>query len=189
VQCVPESAFFVRFIGSGLCSRVNLTVCRLPQSALPSDEALLYEIFASTRTEELALTGWNAGQQESFLRQQYEAQRRSYRMQLPGAEYFVVRSGDTSLGRLIVDRRPQEVHIVDISLLPQFRGRGIGSTLMTQLMKEAAESSKAVTLHVERFNPALRWYERLGFSAVNTGPIYLEMNWRQSVEEPNFSAV
>jgi ribosomal protein S18 acetylase RimI-like enzyme len=110
-------------------------------------------------------------------------------MQLPGAEYFVVRSGDTSLGRLIVDRRPQEVHIVDISLLPQFRGRGIGSTLMTQLMKEAAESSKAVTLHVERFNPALRWYERLGFSAVNTGPIYLEMNWRQSVEEPNFSAV
>jgi len=156
---------------------------------LPADEPLLYQTFASTRTEEMALTGWSSEQQESFLRMQYEAQRRSYLAQIPGAEYFVIRCGDSGMGRLIVDRRRQEIHIVDISVLPQFRGRGIGSALMAELMKEAAESSKAVTLHVERFNPALRWYERLGFIVVNAGPIYLEMNWRQSVEEPNFSAV
>jgi ribosomal protein S18 acetylase RimI-like enzyme len=156
--------------------------------ALPTDEPLLYATFASTRTGEMALTGWNAEQQESFLRQQYEAQRRSYLMQLPEAEYFVIRCGESGMGRLIVDRREQTIHIVDIAVLPEFRGRGIGSTLMAALIKEAAESAKAVTLHVERFNPALGWYERLGFTVMNTGPIYLEMIWRPAHEKSNVNA-
>ena len=71
-----------------------------------------------------------------------------------------------------------EIHIVDIALLPEFRGLGIGSRLMAAIMTEASQAAKAVSLHVERFNPALRWYERLGFSVVGSGPIYLEMVWR-----------
>jgi len=165
----------------------GVTALRL-DPALTADEPLLYATFASTRTGEMALTGWNAEQQESFLRQQYDAQRRSYLMQLPEAEYFVIRCGETAMGRLIVDRRVQAIHIVDIAVLPEFRGHGIGSTLMAALMKEAAESAKAVTLHVERFNPALRWYERLGFTVVNTGPIYLEMIWRPAHVQSNASA-
>lgn len=126
----------------------------------------------------MALTGWNAEQQEAFLRMQYDAQRRSYRMQLPDAEYSVVRCNGSAAGRLIIDHTAQEIHVVDIALLPEFRKRGIGSSLMTAIMKEAAQNGKTVRLHVERFNPALRWYERLGFGVVNSGPIYLEMVWR-----------
>lgn len=144
----------------------------------PSDEDVLYETFASTRAEEMALTGWNADQQEGFLRMQYEAQRRSYLLQMPEAEYFVIRRGDAALGRLIVERRPQEIHILDIAVLPQFRSQGVGSYLMAELMKETEAAAKALTLHVERFNPALRWYERLGFTMTGSGPIYLEMAWR-----------
>jgi ribosomal protein S18 acetylase RimI-like enzyme len=144
----------------------------------PSDEAFLYQTFVSTRTGEMALTGWNAEQQEAFLRMQYEAQRRSYGMQLPDAEYSVIRCDGSAAGRLILDRTAEEIHVVDIALLPEFRKRGIGSSLMTAIMKEAAQAGKTVRLHVERFNPALRWYERLGFGVVNSGPIYLEMVWR-----------
>jgi ribosomal protein S18 acetylase RimI-like enzyme len=143
-----------------------------------SDESLLYRTFASTRTDEMALTGWNAEQQHAFLRMQYEAQRRSYLMQIPGAEYFVIRCGETALGRLILDHRPEEIHIVDIALLSEFRKHGIGSTLMSAIMQEAAQGGKGVSLHVERFNPALHWYERLGFREASSGPIYLEMVWR-----------
>jgi len=146
--------------------------------ALSSDETFLYQTFASTRADEMALTGWNAAQQEAFLRMQYEAQRSSYRMQMPGAEYWVIRSDEIAAGRLILNRTPEEIHVVDIALLPQFRGLGIGGTLMRAIMKDAAQAAEAVTLHVERFNPALRWYERLGFSVVSSGPIYLEMVWR-----------
>jgi ribosomal protein S18 acetylase RimI-like enzyme len=153
---------------------INLDPVRL------SDEPFLYRTFASTRTAEMVLTGWNAEQQEAFLRMQYEAQRRSYLMQLPDAQYWVIRCDGSAVGRLIIDRTTEEIHVVDIALLPEFRKRGIGSTLMKAIIKEASQAAKTVRLHVERFNPALRWYERLGFSVVNAGPIYLEMVWRAS---------
>jgi ribosomal protein S18 acetylase RimI-like enzyme len=143
-----------------------------------SDEPFLYRTFASTRTDEMALTGWNEEQRESFLGMQYEAQRRSYRVQLPNAEYWVIRCGETAVGRLIINRTASEIHVVDIAVLPEFRRQGIGATLMKAIMKEAAQAAKAVGLHVERFNPALHWYERLGFKVIGSGPIYLEMVWR-----------
>lgn len=156
---------------------VSITgVSLAPVSA--ADEPLLYRTFASTRVDEMALTGWNEEQKESFLRMQYQAQRSSYLMQIPEAEYSVIRCNGVGVGRLIVERTEKEIHVVDIALLPEFRAKGIGSTLMEAILTEASLGAKAVRLHVERFNPALRWYERLGFEAVNGGPIYLEMVWR-----------
>ena len=140
----------------------------------------------------MALTGWNAEQQETFLRMQYEAQRRSYLMQLPEAEYWVVRCDGSAVGRLIINGTAEEIHVVDIALLPEFRRRGIGSTLMEAIIRDASQAGKTVRLHVERFNPALRWYERLGFTVVNSGPIYLEMVWRTAqpdVQEPSLGGV
>jgi ribosomal protein S18 acetylase RimI-like enzyme len=148
------------------------------QPAGSADEPFLYRTFASTRTDEMALTGWNTEQQEAFLRMQYDAQRRSYLMQIPAAEYWLIRRDDIAVGRMITDRTSDEIHVVDIALLPEFRVQGIGSALMAAIMTEATEAAKAVRLHVERFNPALLWYERLGFTVVNSGPIYLEMVWR-----------
>jgi ribosomal protein S18 acetylase RimI-like enzyme len=170
-----------------LTPEVSVSTIRLDR-VLPSDEPFLYQTFASTRTEEMALTGWNAEQQEAFLRMQYDAQRRSYLMQLPEAKYWVIRCDGSAVGRLIIDRTAEQIHVVDIALLPEFRKRGIGSTLMEAIIQEASQAGKTVRLHVERFNPALRWYERLGFGVVNSGPIYLEMVWRApqaDVQEPS----
>lgn len=149
-------------------------------AACPADEPLLYRTYASTRAAELELTGWNSAMRETFLQLQYDAQRQSYRRQLPNAEYLVIRCDATGIGRLIIDRTKDTLQIVDIALLPDFRRMGIGSILMTAIMKEASQAGKEVRLHVERFNPALQWYERLGFSVVDSGPIYLEMTWRAS---------
>jgi ribosomal protein S18 acetylase RimI-like enzyme len=148
----------------------------------PSDQPFLYQTFASTRTEEMKLTGWNAEQQETFLRMQYEAQRGSYLTQFPDAEYWVILRDEIAAGRLIVDRTPEEIHVIDIALVPEFRGLGIGSAVMDAMMQEASQAAKSVRLFVERFNPALRWYERLGFGVVSGGEIYLEMIWRPESE-------
>jgi ribosomal protein S18 acetylase RimI-like enzyme len=78
-------------------------------------------------------------------------------------------------GRLLVDRWDREIRIVDISLLPAFRGRGIGSALLQELMAEAAESERSLSIHVERNNPALRLYERLGFEPAGDEGVYLRM--------------
>ncbi|MGA8765281.1 MAG: N-acetyltransferase, partial [Candidatus Sulfotelmatobacter sp.] len=154
------------------------------RTAGSSDESFLYQTFASTRSDEMRLTGWNQEQQEAFLRMQYEAQRRSYLLQCPEAEYRVICCDEIAVGRLIVDRTVEEIHVMDIALLPEFRKLGIGSTLMQAIMKEASQAAKAVRLHVEHFNPALAWYERLGFSEVNRGPIYREMVWRPGLQAP-----
>jgi ribosomal protein S18 acetylase RimI-like enzyme len=143
-----------------------------------SDEALFYRTYAGTRLEEMALTGWDAKQQDLFLRMQYEAQRQSYLVQVPAAEYWVIRLDGHPAGRLITNRTTEDIHIVDIAVLPEFRRQGIASNLMNSMLAEARLAGKTVSLHVERFNPALSWYERLGFNLLHAGPIYLEMVWR-----------
>jgi ribosomal protein S18 acetylase RimI-like enzyme len=133
--------------------------------------------FASTRTEELAATGWSDEQKEQFLRLQFEAQRISYLREIPDTEYSMIRYGTAAVGRLIVERTPTDVHIVDIALLAEFRGQGIGSVRMGRIFDEAEKAGKQVRLFVEKFNPALRWYERMRFEVMRIGPIYLEMVW------------
>jgi ribosomal protein S18 acetylase RimI-like enzyme len=151
--------------------------------ATSSDQEFFYRTFASTRAAEVALTGWSAEQQEAFLRMQFEAQRRGYLMQTPDAQYWIIRRNGASVGRLIVDRTNEDIHLLDIGLLPEFRGHGIGSTLMASLIQEAMRERKPVRLFVERFNPALQWYERLGFKVISGGQIYLEMVWQPSRDQ------
>ncbi len=153
------------------------------EPATPADEPFMYATFASTRTEELAATGWSDEQKEQFLRLQFEAQRISYLREIPDAEYSVIRCGTAAVGRLIVERTPAEVHIVDIALLTGFRRQGIGSVLMGRIFDEAEKAGKKVRLFVEKFNPALRWYERMRFEVMRTGPIYLEMVWRPGLAD------
>jgi ribosomal protein S18 acetylase RimI-like enzyme len=148
------------------------------EQAAPADDAFMYVTFASTRIEELAITGWGDEQKEQFLRLQFEAQRQSYLREIPNAEYSVIHCGTAPVGRLIVERTPAEIHIVDIALQTQFRKQGIGSILMNRIFEEAKQTGKSVRLFVEKFNPALHWYERMEFEVMRVGPIYLEMVWR-----------
>ena len=142
------------------------------------DEAFLQEVYASTRTEELSHIGWDVTQQQAFLGMQYQAQRRSYRLQFPGAEYRIVQRGADDVGRMIVDRSSDVVWLVDISLLPEHRNAGLGSGLIRDLQTEAAQAGKPVMLHVDIANRARRLYERLGFAQTADGEIYVEMTWR-----------
>ena len=143
-----------------------------------ADEAFLFAVYASTRADEMALVPWDKAQREAFLRMQFNAQRSSYAVQFPNADYrIIVRDGQPA-GRLIVDRSGEAILLIDIALLPEFRMAGIGSALMKQILTEAIESQKPVKLHVEKLNRALRLYERLGFSAIDENGIYIEMVWR-----------
>jgi len=66
---------------------------------------------------------------------------------------------------------------MDIALLPEYRGRGVGGALLADLMAEASAGAKPLTIHVERFNRALRLYERLGFVPVADKGVYLLLQW------------
>ena len=121
------------------------------RAEFPEDEAFLAKLYATTRDIEMALTGWDAARQQAFLRQQFQFQTTHY-----GA---------------------REIRLMDIALMPEFRRSGIGGAILKNLLQEAAQQEKTVTLHVERFNPAPRLYERLGFHVVEDLGINLLMEW------------
>jgi ribosomal protein S18 acetylase RimI-like enzyme len=147
------------------------------RAVAPGDEELLYRIYASTRVEELAPVPWTAAQKEAFLRMQFRAQSEDYAANYPDAAFLVLLVEGTPAGRLYVDRRNDEVRIIDIALLPEHRGAGIGGALLRGLLAEAAAAGKPVRIHVERMNPALRLYDRLGFRRTGDDGIYFLMEW------------
>jgi GNAT superfamily N-acetyltransferase len=130
------------------------------------DEAFLRDLYASTRIDELAGTGWSPAQTRDFLRMQFDLQRAHYRRHHPDASFLVVVRDGRPIGRLYVHYTPDDVRVLDISLLPDARGHGIGRWLLGQVLEEAARRGAPVTLHVALGNPARRLYERLGFRAV-----------------------
>ena len=144
---------------------------------LPGDEEFLFSVFASTRAQELDLVDWNAAQKQAFLRMQFHAQDRFYKENYPGVEYQIILRDDQPIGRLYVHRRTDEIRVIDISLLPEFQKRGIGSFLLNQILDEGNRKNLPVTIHVERFNPALHLYERLGFRLQEDKGVYLFMKW------------
>lgn len=158
----------------------------MPPSSNPSvtlrpvadgDEPFLHEVYASTRREEVAPLPWSAEQKEAFLRMQSEAQHKYYLEQFSEAEMLVVLVDGEPAGRLYVDRREEEIRLVDIALLPAYRGGGIGGSLLRGLLREAREAGKPVRIHVEKQNPALRLYERLGFQRIGDRGVYWLMEW------------
>jgi ribosomal protein S18 acetylase RimI-like enzyme len=142
--------------------------------ATNADLPFLFRLYASTREEELAtVVDWTAEQKGAFLRQQFEAQHAWYQEHYAGASFDVIEVDGEPAGRLYVARWEREVRIVDVSLLPAWRSRGLGTTLLRALFADADAAGKPVSVHVERFNPALRLYERLGFAFREDKGVYL----------------
>lgn len=154
-----------------------------------ADEPLLRRVYASTRDEELALLPWDDAQKETFLRFQFDAQSADYAAKYPDASREVVLVDGAPAGRLYVDRRRGEIRVLDIALLPDVRGRGVGTGLLRRLIDDGAAGGAIVSIHVERNNPALRLYHRLGFRvAGDDGGVYLLMEWRPSGASPRAGA-
>ena len=144
----------------------------------PEDQPFLLAVYASSREPELAVVEWDAEQKAAFVRMQFDAQHAYYQEHYAGAAFDVILVDGQPAGRLYVARENDEIRIVDIALLPNFCNRGIGTSLLRGLQSEAAAAGKSLRIHVERFNPALRLYERLGFTSIADRGVYLFMEWR-----------
>ena len=148
-----------------------------------ADEDFLFSVYASTRAEEMARVDWTAEQQETFLRMQFRAQSQFYTENYPGAEFQVIMLNGQLIGRLYVHKRENEVRIMDIALLPEFRGQGIGSTLLQEILEQGKDLNLPVTIHVEQFNPAMHLYQRMGFRPKEDKGVYLLMEWSPTNKE------
>jgi ribosomal protein S18 acetylase RimI-like enzyme len=147
------------------------------------DDPFLYELYVTTRSEEIRQWGWDDQLTETFLRMQYQAQRSFYHANYPGAEHYIIHQAEKKLGRLLLSSTANEIRIVDISLLPAFQGQEIGSGLLKGLQEEAKAAAKAVRLQVRTANRARELYARLGFQKVREDEMYWEMEWVSGIKD------
>lgn len=141
-----------------------------PETA--TDGPFLLRLYASTREQEMRAVPWSPEEKDAFVRQQFAAQQRHCAAHYAGDSLQIVEVDGEAVGRLYTGRRSDEIRIIDISLLPGFRGRGIGSALLGEILHEAQSAGLAVRLHVEHNNPAVRLYSRHGFVTVADHGVY-----------------
>jgi ribosomal protein S18 acetylase RimI-like enzyme len=153
------------------------------RAAGPDDAAFLFEVYASTRAEEMALAPWSDEQRQDFLRMQFDAQHSYYHERFPDADYKVILADGESVGRLYVARDKETIQILDIAVLPERRRAGVGTSLIQELVSEAKQSGKTVQIYVETFNPSLSLFERFGFSKIAEEGFNFLLEWR-AVKQP-----
>jgi ribosomal protein S18 acetylase RimI-like enzyme len=139
----------------------------------PEDQSFLFEVYASTRIDELQETGWSNEQKLAFIRMQFLVRERSQ----PRVDDRIILLNGQPVGRMMVDRGEAAILLRDIAVLTEYRNTGIGSRLIQDLIKEAAAARKPIQLHVVASSPAVRLYERLGFCRTGEESAYLEMEW------------
>ena len=143
----------------------------------PQDERFLIALYASTREAELARVPWTGAQKAEFLRSQFALQSAHYRTHYHDADFCIIEAEERPIGRLYVQRGAKEIRLMDIALLPNWRGRGIGGACLRAVLREAQAANLPVTLHVEPGNPARRLYLRAGFRRAAELGFYERLVW------------
>ena len=137
-----------------------------------ADLDFLRGLYASVRAQELAPIDWSEERKREFTDAQFALQRSHYREHYPGAEFLVVEQGGVPIGRFYLCRFTHEIRVMDIALIEARRNAGIGTRLMSALLKIADAEDRSVTLHVEPDNPAQHLYRRLGFNLIEQRGVY-----------------
>lgn len=147
------------------------------RDAVSEDDPFLLRVFACTREAEFAHVPWTDEQRDAFLRMQFNAQHSYYHEHYPEADYKVILHDGEPVGRIYINREPGQSKILDITVLPEFRQRGIGSGLIREVLSEASESGRNVHVYVETFNPSLELFKKLGFTILKEEGINYLLEW------------
>jgi ribosomal protein S18 acetylase RimI-like enzyme len=147
------------------------------RAANDADYDFMRLLYHSTRTEEMQQFPFSDDQKRVFLDQQFAAQFQHYGIHYPTCERNIIEKDGVPIGRLWIDEWRDQIRLVDIALMPEWRGSGIGSMLLHEVLARGKAANKPVTIHVESYNPALRLYKLLGFRQVDTNGVYYLMRW------------
>lgn len=147
------------------------------RTATDADYDFMRRLYHAGRAEEMKQFPFTDTQKVIFLNEQFAAQFQHYGIHYPTVERNIVEVGGEPAGRLWIDEWKDQIRLVDIALMPEYRAGGIGTRLVRDVLARGAAAGKPVTIHVESYNPALHLYERLGFEKVDTNGVYFLMRW------------
>ena len=140
-----------------------------------ADMDFLHRLYATTREDELKQVDWTDEQKAAFVSHQFHAQHQYWHENYTDTSWDLILGDGEPIGRLYVARWPDDIRIVDIALMPEHRGGGVGTRLLRDVLAEGDATGRKVSIHVEIYNPARRLYERLGFVQAGDRGVYLLM--------------
>ena len=145
--------------------------------ACAEDEGVLFDVFSSTWQHAVA-TMPDPALRRHFLRIQHISQESRFATSYPDLEQYVIVVDDDPVGRLYLQWSDDTLQIVDVTLLPAHRDRGLGTAITTGLMQQAAARGCRVRLRVDRAQPRLvRLYTRTGFRLVSADHFDAHLEW------------
>ncbi len=142
------------------------------------DLPFIERVYRSTREKELGLVSWSELQKDAFIKMQSVAQEAHYKNAFPSAIFEIIEFNKKPAGRLYTGETENEIRLIDISLLPEFRGKSIGTKIIQSLITKAAGKQKLLSLHVEPDNPAYQLYLRIGFKHINNNGRHYYMEYK-----------
>lgn len=145
---------------------------------METDREFLLRVYEISREAELSMTQWDDTQKRAFAAHQLDAQTHTYIVKYPDATHDIILYDGTPVGRLYVDRGIDQIAILDISVLPEYREKGIGTALVSNLQSEAAATNRSVRVYLEQFNPSQKLFRTLGFVVVPDDGIDLRFEWK-----------
>ena len=145
------------------------------RAATEDDRECLFEVFRNTRAPGDARPAHPESEREALLRARFNAREEQYREDYPLADFDVLTVDGEPAGNLYVDRGDDEFVIIDISLLPEFRNRGIGTAVIGRLVEEAGRLVLPVRALVRHHSRASRFWRRLGFERVGDDGTHYEI--------------
>lgn len=143
--------------------------------ATAGDRQLLFELFYSALTPEDALLELPESEREPLLRSKFNSREKQFRKDYPLADFDVLTVDGKPAGNLYIDRGDDEFVLIDISLLPPFRNRGIGTAVVGRLLEDAGRLVLPVRARVRHHSPAWHLWRRLGFEQVGDDGTHFEI--------------
>jgi ribosomal protein S18 acetylase RimI-like enzyme len=146
------------------------------------DREFLLRVYEASREIELAMTPWDTSQKRLFAEHQFDAQTRHYRSSYPAATHSIILFDGEPVGRLYADRGEGQIAILDITILPEYRCKGIGTSLVGDMQAEGQRTNKSVSIYMESFNPSQKLFRELGFAAADDDGINIRFEWPANSE-------
>lgn len=133
-----------------------------------NDTDFLVELYETSREEEMQYIEWkNDEERIKFFRQQYNAQHLHFDSNYDNLDYDILVYNNQDIGRLVLHRTPENLHCLDVIIIPSFRKMGIGTIIMERIEEEVKQKKITATLYFEKTKPYLESiYSKYGFVTI-----------------------
>lgn len=150
----------------------------LVESVVENCNEFLLKVFKEIHPELNYINGVTEEEREELICQQFKVEQSQLIQMYPKAKLNIIMLNEKPIGIIYISHGETSDRILQIGILEDYRGLGIGKKVMNKIIKESVKRGKTVSLQVAWFNQrAYVFYEKLGFKVVENNTVFYEMQY------------